>query len=473
MVDYSKKLVTFLALSLILFSQTAISKNDFNGFFEKDWKILGSIKTENMHNSFRLLRELDIDVAGVDIDNKIIDVLLSDIDLVTLNKYNYQVEIVEVKGVTAKPDQEYKNPSEIESLLNDFHNRYPAITELKSIGKSVEGRDIWAIKISDYPHLHEVHEPAILFNSMHHAREIMTPEVSLDIIEYLLSGYQQNEQTTEWIDANEIWVIPMFNVDGNNKMWLKDKWWRKNTQGGHGVDLNRNYPAGWNSCKGSSGRRSSQTYRGPRPASEPETQAMMSFIQEVRPVFDISYHSYSELVIYPLGCGDKKTSNKEVVEKIGKQIATKLNYKAGTAWELLYNADGGDIDWMYEAFQVIPYVIELNSRSQGFHPKFNKWREKTVIRNRAGWQHLLERLSLSGVRGQVVKNTIAVSDFTIDIFKLNSNLLLQRYVGHQTGMYHLVLNPGEYKLVFKNKLETLKTEFIDIQENLKEVNITL
>ncbi|MBT4793086.1 MAG: hypothetical protein HON90_16050, partial [Halobacteriovoraceae bacterium] len=190
-------------------------------------------------------------------------------------------------------------------------------------------------------------------------------------------------------------------------------------------------------------------------------------------VFDISYHSYSELVIYPLGCGDKKTSNKEVVEKIGKQIATKLNYKAGTAWELLYNADGGDIDWMYEAFQVIPYVIELNSRSQGFHPKFNKWREKTVIRNRAGWQHLLERLSLSGVRGQVVKNTIAVSDFTIDIFKLNSNLLLQRYVGHQTGMYHLVLNPGEYKLVFKNKLETLKTEFIDIQENLKEVNITL
>src|SRR5690606_35297117 len=128
-----------------------------------------------------------------------------------------------------------------------------------------------------------------------------------------------------------------------------------------GVDLNRNYPKGWGSCNGSSGSRTSDTYRGEAPASEPETQAMMKLIQKIRPVFDISYHSYSELVLYPFGCRGQKTQTEEVVAKIGREMGTLLKYEPGTPWEILYSADGGDIDWMYDEYQVIPYVIEINS----------------------------------------------------------------------------------------------------------------
>lgn len=467
------KNIIFITTFILIFSTFANASSDHNPIFQKDWKMLASITTENMHKTFKKLSDMEIDIAGVDIDNKIIDILINDYDYINLKSQKIKLEIKEVKGVTAGPDSEYKNPEEIELLIEQFTDTHPQISKKISIGKSLEGRDIWAIKISDNPEKHEVSEPAVLFNSMHHAREVMGPEVSLDIIETLLNGYNSDLKITNWINSNEIWVIPMFNVDGNNKMWNKDKWWRKNNRGGYGVDLNRNYPSGWNKCNGSSGWRSSQTYRGPNPASEPETQAMMKFISEVRPVFDISYHSYSELVIFPLGCSPERTTNKGVIEKIGKEIAGLLNYKAGTAWELLYNADGGDIDWMYDAYQVIPFVIELNSRSEGFHPSFKKWRNKTVKRNQVGWQYLLDRLEESGIRGMVTQNNIAMSDFVIEIYAKGNKNLIQEYVGHKTGVYHLILNSGDYELVFKNNTGIFKKETISVGKKLTELNINL
>lgn len=441
--------------------------------FFKNWSSLASIKTDDIQNTFRTLSELDIDIAGVDYNNQHVDVLLSDYDFETLKSKGMQVEIRETKGITRGPDEEYKNPEEIATIVKNFSVSYPHLTKMVSIGKSLEGRDIWALKISDNADLDEPHEPAVLFNSMHHAREVMTPEISIDIIEYLLTRYETDIVVKNWVDNNEIWIIPMFNVDGNHKMWNSDKWWRKNTRDGHGVDLNRNYPTGWNKCNGSSGRRSSQTYRGSAPASEPETQAMMSFIENIRPVFDISYHSYSELVIFPFGCRGERTATKEVVEKVGKEIADKLGYKPGTAWELLYNADGGDIDWMYEAYQVIPYVIEVNSSRQGFQPSYSKWRDVTVEKNRAGWMHILDRVGESGVRG-VVNHSTNNTNLTVDISKFEApEVLFQTYKVQKNGLFHIVLNPGTYTLKFKDKDQLLKTKKIKVSEKLLRLNVEI
>ena len=160
--------------------------------------------------------------------------------------------------------------------------------------------------------------------------------------------------------------------------------WRKNARGGYGVDINRNYPYAWNSCNGSSSSRYAQDFHGDSAASEPETQVMMEYVRSVHPVISISYHSYSEIVIYPYGCSGQHTETKAVVEKIGKELASKLKtddgkdtYTAGTAPDLLYSVDGGDIDWLYAVGQVIPFVIEVNSSSQGFQPSYSRWRDKT------------------------------------------------------------------------------------------------
>lgn len=429
---------------------------------KKPWKMLGSIYPENMSQTMELMHELEIDVAGVDVERKIIDLLLTDENYKALQAKGFEVEILEVKGVSKGPDEEYKNPGEIEQIITDFYNNYPHLTQKISIGKSLEGRDIWAIKISDNPNLDEVSESAVLFNSMHHAREVMTPEVGIDIIEYLLTNYDKDAQVKKWVDSYEIWVIPMFNVDGNNMMWSQDRWWRKNTRGGYGVDINRNYPSTWDKCNGSSGSQSSQTYRGEAPGSEPETQAMMKFVGQIRPVFNISYHAYSELVIYPYGCNGERVPNKDVVERIGIEMGQKLKYKAGTAWELLYSVDGGDIDWMYDAYQVIPYVIEVNSRWQGFQPNYKRWRDKTVERNRVGWQLLLDRMEKSGIKGKI--------DFSFNkaVIEIRSGgKLIQTYNVRPDGTFHIVLNPGEYDLNIVADNTVLSVETVKVGESLE------
>ena len=207
-------------LSLLLISLFTvgfkINAHEQAGLINKDWTLLGSFKTENFHRSFEFLSRHHIDIAGVDYHNKIIDILLDDNEFIHLSKYGLDISITQTKGVFKGPDQEYKNPEEIEFLLTEFRDKFPSISKLTSIGKSLEGRDIWALKISDNPEMEEHNEPSILFNSMHHAREIMTPEISLDIIQTLLEGYQSDADITNWINQYE--------TDAScfkSKSWLK------------------------------------------------------------------------------------------------------------------------------------------------------------------------------------------------------------------------------------------------------------
>ncbi|MCE3011682.1 MAG: M14 family metallopeptidase [Proteobacteria bacterium] len=407
----------------------------------------------------KYLRAHEYDVAGIDWRRGELEVLASPEEIAELKNQNFNVVYELSQTLLRNPDPEYLNPTKVEEALKRFHSTYPDLTQIKSIGKSLEGRDIWALKISSNPLMSK---PAILFNSMHHAREIMTPEVGIDIIEYLLTRYSSDSQVQTWLNTTDVWVIPMFNVDGNNRMWTKDSMWRKNTRNGHGVDLNRNYPGTWNTCNGSSGMTFSQTYRGPSAGSEPETQVMMSFVKEIRPVFNISYHAFSELVLYPFGCKPGKAQ--QVVEAIGKEMGRLLDYKAGTPWELLYNADGGDIDWMFQEMQVIPFVIELNSSSQGgFHPDYREWRDVTVEKNRLGWQYLLKRM-----QGPALVGKIKSTDVVVEV-RNAKNELVTEYRVNPDGSYFIVLDQGQYSVKFKTKDTVLEKKSV----SLSAANLTL
>lgn len=409
------------------------------------------------------LRANEFDITGVNYNTNEIEALLtqSELDQISAQK-SAMIKFAFPQNLLAAPDEAYKNPDEIEDFVNDIHARYPNITTVKSIGKTLEGRDILAIKISDNASMKEA-EPAILVNAMHHAREVMTPEITTDMVEYLTSNYGTNAEVTNWVNSTEIWVIPMFNLDGNNKMWTENSMWRKNTRNGYGVDINRNYPVGWNSCNGSSSNTGAQDYRGTAPASEPETQAMMNFVASIKPVFNISYHSYSEIVIYPYGCRPNKTPTTAAVEAIGAEIGKKIQYKPGTAWELLYNADGGDIDWMYDTHQVIPFVIEVNSTSAGFHPSYANWRDKTVLRNRPGWMHLFARLSGPGLHGKTNINEYSV----IKIMKPGTKQLLQTYKINPDGSFYVIMKAGVYDFSFEGS----KTKLMSNVDVSNKVNV--
>jgi hypothetical protein len=424
-----------------------------------------SIQFKDYKQGMLKLKELDIDVTGVDVKNSIADIFATDEQVSILKDQKLNIISTTSQKNLKRVDEEYKSPSEIETILRNFETSHPEIAKVHVIGTSSQGKNIYAMKISDNVEQRELSESATLFNSMHHAREVMSPEVSLDIIETLLTKYSTDLKIQNYVDSNEIWVVPMLNVDGNEKVWAGSSMWRKTTNYGHGVDINRNYPYLWGTCNGSSGSTWSSTYRGPNAGSEPETKALMNLVKDIRPVFDISYHAYSELVIYPMGCKGQRTHTKEIVEKIGKDMGALVDYAPGTAWELLYSVDGSDIDWMYNAYQVIPYVLEVNSRREGFQPRYSQWRDKTVKRNRPAWMHLLDKMDSTGVRG-ILDETFVSPELYEILVKKEDGTIVQNYRINPDGTYHIILNEGNYSFTLQKGRDVISSKSLTL-ENLR------
>lgn len=467
-------LITATCLLSLASLEVSAHQSLANTQFQMPSTMIAKVQFTNYKLGMWKLNQLHLDVAGIDIKNKSADVVINEAELKKLESLGFNVSISMSKSLMRAPDSQYKNPEEIEKILKNYHDRYPEITAIKEVGKSLQGRSIWAIKISSQANVQQSAKPAVLFNGMHHAREVMGPEVALDIIETLLSNYGKDNKITHWVNSTDIWVLPMFNVDGNNIVWSNDNMWRKNARGNFGVDINRNYPYAWGSCNGSSGYKYAQDYRGASAASEPETQVMMNFVKEIRPVFDISYHSYSELVIYPMGCDGQRTQNADVVEKIGKEMGTKLGYTAGTAWETLYSVDGSDIDWMYTQYQVIPYVIEVNSSRDGFQPDYSK-RAPTVELNRKAWQLLLDRIDGPGIHGTIFNKEKIVKDFTVKVQTKNGNTYsdYMNYLGKPDGNYDLILNPGDYRVTISGPNIETSAKDITVNQTRTELNFNL
>ena len=132
------------------------------------------------------------------------------------------------------------------------------------------------------------------------------------LLAHVLDGYGTDPQITSLVDTRELWFIPVANPDGYDFTFEPgQRLWRKNLRDnngdgvitpGDGVDLNRNYPYKWGyDNEGSSPNPASETYRGPAPGSEPETQALDAFVQRVDPEFFVNYHSAAELLLYGIG----------------------------------------------------------------------------------------------------------------------------------------------------------------------------
>ena len=134
-----------------------------------------------------------------------------------------------------------------------------------------EGRHLFALKIADNAAIDE-HEPAFLIVSDHHAREIVTPEIALHVVEQFTARYGSDPAITALVDQYEIWIAPAWNPDGYNEVFEGDTLWRKNRRvfaQGIGVDQNRNYPFGRNSSYSGSSGRTSAAYKVPTADADP------------------------------------------------------------------------------------------------------------------------------------------------------------------------------------------------------------
>lgn len=246
--------------------------------------------------------------------------------------------------------------AETVSEMNLLHLQYPNLTTAPSvIATTGEMRSVYAMKISDNPGVQE-NEPEVLFDGMHHAREIMTVEGLLHFMRYLCENYQADPGIRFLVDNRQIWFVPLLNVDGfvynettnpnGGGMWRKNR--RANAGGCYGVDLNRNYPYEWVGG-GSSTDPCNDTYRGPSARSEPEIVGHTAFINAHSFKTWQSYHSVAGMVLFPWGYTTAHTVDDALFRSIAAQMASQNGYSTGQAPELLYSVNGGSCDWGYGA----------------------------------------------------------------------------------------------------------------------------
>jgi len=306
-------------------------------------------------------------------------------------------------------DSAYHNYAEMASATQSVANANPSIVSRFSIGNSYQGRAIWAVKVSDNVGTDE-NEPEVLFTANQHAREHLTVEMALYILNQLVNGYNANEaRIRNIVNGREIWIVFMVNPDGveydvatgSYRMWRKNRQPNSGTTA-VGTDLNRNWAFQWGCCGGSSGTPSSETYRGPSPFSAPETQRVRDFVnsrviggvQQIKAHID--WHTYSELILWPYGYTFADTTatlnadDRNAHATLGRNMAATNGYTPEQSSDL-YIADGTINDWLWGQHKIFSYTFEMypTGSSPGFYPPDEVIGRETS-RNREAFLMLLE-----------------------------------------------------------------------------------
>ena len=271
---------------------------------------------------------------------------------------------------------------ELNDRFDELQSLYPnIISERAVIGQSIEGRDIWAFKVSDNPNDDE-DEPEVLYTALTHSREPLGMMNLIYFVQLLAEEHSSDPELEYLINNREMWFLPVVNPDGyvfnetiepnGGGMHRKN---RLDTDCGNGdnrgVDLNRNYGYGWGSDDtGSSPNPCSATYRGESEFSEPETQAVRDFIIDHQFKNVMHYHSYWNTYIHPWGDGSlPEEPDITTLTEIGQEMARYNGYSVGTGLSTIgYGVNGDAVDWTYGDQDIISYVPEVGSTSQGFWP---------------------------------------------------------------------------------------------------------
>jgi hypothetical protein len=254
---------------------------------------------------------------------------------------------------------------------------HPDIVRTFSIGRSYQGRDLLAAKVSDNVAVDEA-EPEVLFDGLTHGNEPMSLEMTLAILRWLSDGYGTEDRVTRVVESREIWIVFAVNPDGQAYDYgsgtLRN--WRKNRQPTSGTtaigtDLNRNYGYHWGGT-GSSATPTSTRFRGTAPFSAPETRAMRDFLasrvvggrQQIRVA--ISFHEFGRFVMWPYSytltdrTADMTLDDRTALVSIARRMATSSGYVAKQASDL-YIASGTTADYLYGRYRVFAYTVELSA----------------------------------------------------------------------------------------------------------------
>jgi len=263
----------------------------------------------------------------------------------------------------------YHTLDELYAEMDAVAKNYPKLVSVDVYGKSLEGRELKVVKISTGG----ADKPEILFSGNIHAQELTGAEFCLALIKKLASGYGKDCYITSLVDGADIYVIPSLNPDGNYKATKAQANYgfagfiRKNQ---NKVDLNRNYPYPADApsrLKDSAGSKYKwmTSYRGPEPLSEPETKALIAFIEKHHFIISMNYHTTGGMIMFPPGTFPDRTADDELFNQMAKEYQELQFDKYDIHPEIdLYPTIGALDDYIYYKYGILPITIEIGKRAE-------------------------------------------------------------------------------------------------------------
>lgn len=277
------------------------------------------------------------------------------------------------KGKAGFAFDEYHDLDDIEVYVRGLPAAFPGLVELLPLGKSYEGRAIVAVKIVGKASNGSTAnaKPGFWIDGGIHAREWISPATVLYMLNELLTGYGKDTTITHLVDSLDIYILPVFNVDGYAYSWSTNRMWRKTRSPNRGsscigTDPNRNFDNHWGGV-GTSKNPCDETYCGSKAFSEVEVALVAEFLERIPNLaayFNI--HSYSQLWLSPWGWTSTRPKDFLIQVDLAEQAVDALEAVHGTQYEYgpssttIYPTSGGSDDWTYGNLNVVfSYCIEL------------------------------------------------------------------------------------------------------------------
>lgn len=108
----------------------------------------------------------------------------------------------------------YHNHEDMTRFLRATSARYPNLTALYSIGKSVQGRDLWVMVVSASPYEHMIGKPDVKYIANIHGNEAVGRELMLHLIQYFVTSYNTDPYIKWLLENTRIHILPSLNPDG-------------------------------------------------------------------------------------------------------------------------------------------------------------------------------------------------------------------------------------------------------------------
>ncbi|KAK6223132.1 zinc carboxypeptidase [Colletotrichum tabaci] len=255
----------------------------------------------------------------------------------------------------------YHNYADHLTFLNDLQNSFPSHSEVFTLGKTFNGRDLTGIHI--WGSGVKGSKPAVVLHGTVHAREWITTLTTEYMAYQLLSKYATDPVVRAVVDKFDFYITPIANPDGFVYTQTEDRLWRKNRENvfGHycvGRDPSRNWPFKWEFGGSDTTNPCLESFKGLAPGDSLEVKALKGQIDSLSASKGISlfldFHSFGQYILWPFGydctlVGTDETSLRSLAERAAADIMAVYvtMYQVGNSCRLLKQTTGSSADYVH------------------------------------------------------------------------------------------------------------------------------